>query len=177
MTKHLVQLDFADFASLPTSGEDNVIYQTLDDGVFYMFENGEYKTVLEKVTAFEDLTDTFTFAGNELETVRVNAAGTALETYTPSTSSTGRFGIADSNGAYTYYTTLTLAMAAASSGKTIEFFTDYTETGAVTITCKDGVTINGNGHTYTCTSAGAGLKLFDNVTNGKCNIFKTKHFL
>ncbi len=46
MIKHVVQLDFADFASLPASGEDNVIYQTLDDGVFYMFENGEYKTVL-----------------------------------------------------------------------------------------------------------------------------------
>ena len=122
------------------------------------------------VTSFEDLTDTFTFAGNELETVRVNAAGTALETYTPATASTGRFGIADSSGVYTYYTTLTLAMTAATSGQTIEFFTDYTETGAVTITLKDGVNINGNGHTYTLTS-NADFKAFrDNNVNIKSKI-------
>lgn len=122
------------------------------------------------VTAFEDLTDTFTFAGNELETVRVNAAGTALETYTPATSSTGRFGIADSNGAYTYYTTLTLAMAAATSGQTIEFFTDYTETGAVTITLKDNVTINGKGHTYNHTQAGT-ADVFETTVAGTYKIY------
>jgi hypothetical protein len=67
-------------------------------------------------------------------------------------SSSGRFGIADSNGAYTFYTTLTLAMTAASAGQTIELFADYTESGATTITLKNNVTINGNGHTYTHTS-------------------------
>ena len=64
-------------------------------------------------------------------------------------SEVGVFGISDSAGIYTYYTTLTLAMAAASSGDTIEMFADVEETGSVTITLKDGVTINGNGHTYT----------------------------
>jgi hypothetical protein len=67
-------------------------------------------------------------------------------------SSSGRFGIADSNGEYTFYTTLTLAMTAASAGQTIELFADYTESGATTITLKNNVTINGNGHTYTHTS-------------------------
>ena len=64
-------------------------------------------------------------------------------------SSSGKFGIADSTGAYTYYTTLGAAITAASAGQTVEFFTDYTETGAAVITLKDGVNINGNGHTYT----------------------------
>lgn len=62
--------------------------------------------------------------------------------------SSGIFGISNSSGVYTYYATLTLAMAAATIGQTIEMFADVTETGNVTITLKDGVNINGNGHTY-----------------------------
>jgi len=65
----------------------------------------------------------------------------------------GVFGISNSSGVYTYYATLTLAMAAATSGQTIEMFADVTETGAVTITLKNGVNINGNGHTYTLNTA------------------------
>jgi len=68
---------------------------------------------------------------------------------TPSGSSSGRFGIADSNGAYTYYTTLQAAITAASAGQTVEMFADVIETGAVTVTLKNGVNINGQGHTYT----------------------------
>jgi hypothetical protein len=45
-------------------------------------------------------------------------------------------------------------MAAATSGQTIEMFADVTETGAVTITLKNGVNINGNGHTYTLNNSG-----------------------
>lgn len=88
-------------------------------------------------------------------------------------STTGRFGIADSAGAYTYYTTLTLAMAAAVAGQTIEFFTDYNETGAVTITLKNGVNINMNGHTYTHSHSAAPVTAFTGTsvklafTNGK----------
>jgi hypothetical protein len=67
--------------------------------------------------------------------------------------SSGIFGISNSSGVYTYYATLTLAMAAAVSGNVIEMFADVTETGAVTVTIKDGVTINGNNHTYLHTSA------------------------
>jgi len=65
----------------------------------------------------------------------------------------GIFGIANTSGVYTYYATFTLAMAAAVSGQTIEMFADVTETGAVTVTLKNGVNINGNGHTYTLNTA------------------------
>jgi len=66
----------------------------------------------------------------------------------------GVWGISNASGVYTYYATLALAMAAATAGQTIELFADVTETGAVTITLKDGVTINGNGHTYNHTQSG-----------------------
>ena len=71
-------------------------------------------------------------------------------------SSVGPFGIANSSGVYTYYTTMTLAMAAAGAGtnKTIEMFADVTETSVATITFPTGVTLNGNGHTYTFDTAG-----------------------
>ncbi len=65
----------------------------------------------------------------------------------------GVWGISNASGVYTYYTTLTLAMAAATAGQTIELFADVTETGAVSITLKNGVNINGNGHTYTLSVA------------------------
>lgn len=63
--------------------------------------------------------------------------------------SSGKFGIANSSGVYTYYSTLTLAMAAAVSGDTICQFANITETGNVSITWKDGVNFNGNNYTYT----------------------------
>ena len=61
-----------------------------------------------------------------------------------SKSASGIFGISNASGVYTYYATLTLAMAAATSGQTIEMFADVVETAAVTITLKDGVNINEN---------------------------------
>lgn len=71
-----------------------------------------------------------------------------------SKSASGIFGISNASGVYTYYATLTLAMAAATSGQTIEMFADVVETAAVTITLKDGVNINGNGHSYTLNNSG-----------------------
>ena len=82
----------------------------------------------------------------------------------------GPFGISNSSGSYTYYTSFSSSMAAAISGQTIEIFADITESSAVTITCKDNVKINGNGHTYKCTSNGVNLRLFTNVSNGECYI-------
>jgi hypothetical protein len=61
-------------------------------------------------------------------------------------SSGGIWGIANSSGVYTYYATWALAVAAATSGKVIELFADITES-AVSYTLKNGVNINGNGHT------------------------------
>ena len=86
-------------------------------------------------------------------------------------SSSGIFGIANTSGVYTYYATLTLAMAAATAGQTIEMFADVVETGAVTITLKNGVNINGNGHTYTLNNSGLthALTAANSVTTS-CNI-------
>lgn len=83
----------------------------------------------------------------------------------------GIFGISDASGVYTYYTTLTLAMTAATSGQTIEMFADVVETGAVTITLKNGVNINGNGHTYTLNNPGLTHALtVANTVVTSCNI-------
>lgn len=65
-------------------------------------------------------------------------------------------GIADATGTYTYYSDLTTALSFATSGDTIEIFSDIEETGAVSINLKDGVKINGNGHTYTLNNSGTG---------------------
>jgi hypothetical protein len=87
----------------------------------------------------------------------------------------GIFGISDSNGVYTYYSTLTLAMASATSGQTIEMFADVTETGAVEITLKNGVNINGNGYTYTLNNSGLihAFKTTSSVLTS-CNILNLK---
>lgn len=82
----------------------------------------------------------------------------------------GRFGIADSNGAYTYYTTLSLAMAAATAGQTIEVFADYTETGSTEIFLKNGVNINGNGHTFTKNTNDGTAIFWMSVTKVDCSI-------
>lgn len=104
-----------------------------------------------------------------LSSLASTAVGTTNIVFSEVANAGGRFGIADSAGTYTYYTTLTLAMAAATAGQTIEFFTDFTETGAVTITLKNGVNINGNGHTYNYTNA-TGNCFIDNGVAVTCVI-------
>ena len=72
--------------------------------------------------------------------------------YIPTDSSGGSggiLGIADSSGIYTYYTTYTLAIAAASAGDTIEQFGDIIETGSVQVSIDKNITINMNGYSYT----------------------------
>ena len=64
--------------------------------------------------------------------------------------STGKVGVLNTSGGYTFYNTLGAAMAAASNGSTIEFFASTTETATVTI--KPEITILGNG--FICTLAG-----------------------
>jgi hypothetical protein len=83
---------------------------------------------------------------------------------------TGVWGIANTSGVYTFYATLTLAMAAATAGQTIELFADVTETGAVTVTLKAGVTINGNGHAYNVTNAGS-FDVFESTVAGTYRIY------
>jgi hypothetical protein len=98
-----------------------------------------------------------------------------FEVATPS----GVFGIANTSGVYTYYDTLTLAMAAATAGQTIEMFADITESSVTAITLKNGVNINGNGHTYNYTAA-TGNCFIDNgvavvCTINNLNISRTSH--
>ena len=68
--------------------------------------------------------------------------------------SSGKFGISNSSGEFTYYATLTLAVAAASSGDVVQMFANVEETGAVEVVVPDGVHIDGNGYTYTLNNAG-----------------------
>jgi len=82
-------------------------------------------------------------------------------------SSGGIWGIANSSGVYTYYATWALAVAAATSGQCIELFADITEnTGGLIL--KDGVNINGNGHTLTHNFATQGFT--DNGVSVQCSI-------
>ena len=92
--------------------------------------------------------------------------------------SSGIFGISNASGVYTYYATLTLAMAAATSGQVIEMFADVTESVLTTVTLKDGVIIQGNGHTYTysgntgnvfATPSGSGTYTFVNMNIKRAN--------
>ena len=83
----------------------------------------------------------------------------------------GNFAIYDSTGEPTFYSTIGAAISAASSGDVVHVYTDYNETGAVEITLKDGVNINGNGHTYTQSNAGAGIHAIkDNNVAVTCKI-------
>jgi hypothetical protein len=74
----------------------------------------------------------------------------------------GKWGIADANGIYTFYSTWALAVAAATSGQCIELFGDITETTNTTCILKDGVNINGRGHTYTLSASGTASCFSDN---------------
>lgn len=85
-------------------------------------------------------------------------------------SESGVWGISDATGAYTYYTTIALANAAASLGDTIELFADVEETGGVEWILKDGVNYNLNGHTYTLNVATTEDAITDNGVAVTCNI-------
>lgn len=82
----------------------------------------------------------------------------------------GRFGIANSNGAYSYHGTLQSAINAAVVGQTVEVFADYTELTDLSVILKNGVNINGNGHTYTLSGNGTASCLIDNGVTANCKI-------
>lgn len=85
-------------------------------------------------------------------------------------SSGGPIGIANTSGSYTYYTSFSASMAAATAGSTVELFADITETSSVSINLKNGVNINGNGHTYTLNTAGTASCIQDNGVAVSCSI-------
>jgi hypothetical protein len=82
-----------------------------------------------------------------------DATGTILEIFSSAGGASGVFGISNTSGAYTYYTTPALAYAAANVGQTIEMFADYTTSSADVINITKNVNWNGNGHTWTKTAA------------------------
>ena len=84
----------------------------------------------------------------------------------PSGGSSGVLGISDATGTYTYYSDFASAIAAASSGDTIEMFADIEETTNTTVTLIDNITINGNGHTYTLNVDDTADAFTFSVTNG-----------
>jgi len=98
-----------------------------------------------------------------------NSTGTVIELFS-SGASTGIWGIANTSGVYTYYATYALARAAATSGQTIELFADVTETADVSVILKDGVNINGNGHTYILSQASTSSTITDNAVACVCNV-------
>lgn len=69
--------------------------------------------------------------------------------------SSGIFGISNASGVYTYYATPALAYAAASVGQTIEMFADYTTSGSEELALTKNVNFNGNGHSWSKTTADA----------------------
>jgi hypothetical protein len=86
----------------------------------------------------------------------------------------GKIGITDSNGVFTYYSTLPAACAAAVSGQTITLFTDVTETTATVAALPNGVDLNLNGYSYILDVAGptnavetTGGGSRNNIYNGK----------
>ena len=80
----------------------------------------------------------------------------------------GVWGISNSAGTYTYYSTWSSAMAAATSGQTVELFAEISETTNSYI-LKNGVNVNGNGHSITFTNSGHGI--MDNDVAVNCKIF------
>jgi len=78
--------------------------------------------------------------------------------------------IYDATGTPTYYSSLQAAITAASAGEVVQVLSDITETGTTEIILKDGVNINGNGHTYTNSNAGANDAVTDNNVSVSCKI-------
>ena len=67
----------------------------------------------------------------------------------PTPGGSGKIGISDNTGSYTFYDTLTLALASAVSGNTIVFFANVTETVSRTLAITiNNLSINLNGYTY-----------------------------
>jgi hypothetical protein len=135
------------YQNLPT--DVRVTGVTYSNNTFTFTNNtgGTFNTTFNTVTGLT-VNGNLTATGNTL-LQGLTATTISATTYQNITVPSGPWGISNSGGSYTYYTTLTLAMSAASAGQTIEMFADVTETSAVTITLKNGVNINGNGHTYT----------------------------
>jgi hypothetical protein len=79
---------------------------------------------------------------------------------------TGKIGISDNTGSYTFYDTLELAYAGSVSGDTIVFFANVTDTIARNLSIQKDLSINLNGYTYTYSNADTN----DTISIGSSNI-------
>ena len=89
----------------------------------------------------------------------------------------GIWGISDATGTYTYYDTIALANAAASSGNTIELFADVRETNAVEWSLKAGVRYQLNGHTYTLDIGTTESAVIDSTLTGTDEVWILNGFI
>lgn len=96
-----------------------------------------------------------------------DSTGAVLEIFSASGGASGVFGIANTSGVYTYYATPVLAYAAATVGQTIELFADYTTSSNAVLTITKNVNWNGNGHTWTKTTADESAIFY--TTYASCN--------
>lgn len=150
-----------------TDGSISAITQSVGVTVDGKFISGAQQTintgeVLDIPLNFEYNLFTFNLDGTaiidgDLNIIDDSCCGLTVQT---TVQTYGRFGITDSDGEYTYYDSMYLAMIAATTGDTVEMFTDYVETNNEVI-LKDGVNINLNGHTYTLDTAST-LNTFTN---------------
>ena len=76
----------------------------------------------------------------------------------------GKFGIANTNGEYTYYSDLSSSLQASTAGDTIQLFTNVTEASDHTFHLKDKVDFNFNGNELFI-SASATLDAADMITD------------
>ena len=107
--------------------------------------------------------------GTEGDVLTIDSGGNAVWeepccSGSTSGSTFGIFGISNSLGEYTYYSTLQSALDSAVTGDTVQVFANYEETSNTSVVLKDQVDINFNGYTYSLTSSGSGNTLTDNNT-------------
>ena len=164
----------------PYVDKDTLIH-IVNTGDTIQYSGGSsYKTTLENlIPIFSGNSGSFVTGGTYNNTTGtltlINSTGgtNSITGFTTGSTSTsyGIFGISDSLGEYTYYSTLQSAINAASSGDVIQMFTNVIESSPVTVILKDGVDLNMNGYTYTLDSNSTDHCLTDNNVTVNCKIY------
>jgi hypothetical protein len=99
-------------------------------------------------TYFDTLYQSILISGTNIKTINTQSVLGSGDLSVTGLGLAGRLGIANTSGVYTFYNDFTSAMAAAVAGQTIEMFADISTGSNVSINLKNGVNINGNGHSY-----------------------------
>ena len=119
--------DGSDLTNLPTQSFDTGSFVTTSS--FNAF-TASYTTGSFTGSFTGSLSGTASYANTALSSsyaLSASYASMALSaSYAPTIIPSGRFGISNTSGSYTYYTTFSSSMAAATSGQTVEMFADVT---------------------------------------------------